>query len=125
MSTPNNEITEAKETIAKLEAQVASLTKQLEDAKAKTQYLDSSGKVHKRMSEMAEKMLALIAESHEPPFRSQVIGSFGLSKAKGELVFDELWRNRVIDRNFTKSDGDHNCYSTPAGRAYLAAVGLL
>src|ERR1017187_6633050 len=109
MKTNEQEIAELKDTIAKLESDIAILKGQRKDS-------------DKRFSDEVEKFLALVANS--PGIcHSKIVARFDLAKAKGDWIFDELSTHEFIKIGLNIPGGDHTLYATPKGRSYLKKVG--
>jgi hypothetical protein len=114
------EITTLKAENRHLQAQVNPLEREVE--RLKNQIQASATKGHGQLDELSEKALLIIASTAGA--KSDVIQELGVSKGKGDHVFDILLERKLIIES-SNAMGLEFHDATPDGRKYLNSRNLL
>lgn len=116
-------LTAASGKVRELEIELSRTRQQLEDARENLKRL--GGSQQDQLPTESEKMLAHIANARSAVTCDQVIKHFGLSKAKGEFLFDQLLERKYVYHTGGQIGVGWFYDATSEGRKYLARTGQL
>ena len=102
-----------------LREQNLSLQQQLSQGKHSQEQPDGE------LDEIATKMLVVIANTRRDLTRDMIIQQLGLSKAKGEYHFDQIYKRKLAEATHGQMGVGMFWGTTEEGREYLASHNLL